>query len=216
MNELRERVLAAAAAAPARPRAAVLRLRWLVLSAAALASLAIFALSGGARPTGRPLELWLATSAGAIAVAGAAAALAFRRGPSMLGRPALHLVGIAVITPILLLAWKLGVSSMFPEMMRWWPDRVGFRCLTLAAVTGIAPIAAMLYLWRGTAPAHPRLTGMALGTAAGALAWTLVDFWCPVGHVHHLLLGHALPLAGFAALGAAAGGLLGARPAPKR
>ena len=212
MNELRERVLAAAAAAPAPPRAAVLRLRWLVLSAAALASLAIFALAGGVRPTGRPVELWLATSAGAIAVAGAAAALAFRRGSSMLGRPALHLVGLAVITPLLLFAWKLGVSSLFPdEMTRWWSDRVGFRCLTLAAATGIAPIAAMLYLWRGTSPAHPRLTGMALGTAAGALAWTLVDFWCPVGHVHHLLLGHVLPLAGFAALGAAAGGLLAAR-----
>ncbi|HWO26948.1 MAG TPA: NrsF family protein [Kofleriaceae bacterium] len=211
MNTLRDRVLAAAAAAPSQPRAAALRQRWLVLSAATAVSLAIFVLAGGARPTGRPVELWLATSAGAIAVAVTAAALAFRRGSSMLGRPALHLVGLAVLTPLLLFAWKLGVSSLFPEMTRWWPDRAGFRCLSLSAVTGIAPIAAMLYLWRGTSPAHPRLTGMAMGTAAGALAWTLVDFWCPVAHAHHLLLGHVLPLVGFAALGAAAGGLLAAR-----
>jgi hypothetical protein len=156
----------------------------------------------------------MATSIGAMAIAGTAAVLAFRRGRSMLGRPASFLVGLAVATPLVLLAWKIGMSSIFPEMTRPWPDRAGFRCLTLAAATGIAPIAAMLYLWRRTTPAHPRLTGLALGTAAGALAWALVDFWCPVAHVPHLLLGHALPLAGFGAIGAVAGGLLGARRVP--
>lgn len=216
MTELKARVLAAAAAerSPARPAAA--RRRGLFLSGALLASLAIFALAGGVRPTGRPVALWLATSAGAIAIAAAAALLALRRGRSMLGRPAAVLAGVAIGTPLLLLAWKLGVSAPFPEMTRWWDERPGLRCLTLGLATGLAPTAAMLYLWRGTAPAHPRLTGLALGTSAGALAWALVDFWCPVAHVQHLLLGHVLPLVVFGAAGAAAGGLLEARRAWRR
>ena len=41
---------------------------------------------------------------------------------------------------------------------------------------------------------HPRLTAAGVATAAGAGAWVLVDLWCPVGFVPHLLLGHVLPL----------------------
>ena len=216
MNQLKERVLAAVAEEPSRPHRAAARHRWLLLAGAGLASLAIFALAGGIRPTGRPVALWIATSTGAIAIAGVAVALAFRRGSSMLGRPASVLLGLALVTPLVLLAWKLGVSSLFPEMTRWWPERPGLRCLYLATSTGLAPTAAMLYLGRGTAPAHPRLTGLALGTAAGALVWVLVDFWCPVAHLRHLLLGHVLPLVLLAALGVAAGGLLAARRMPRR
>lgn len=215
-TELKSRVLAAVADEPSRPYRAVVRLRWSVLSAAALASLAIFAFAGGLRITGRPVALLAATSAGALAIAAAAAVLAFRRGSSMLGRPAAVLVAIALATPLVLVAWKLGVSSLFPEMTRWWPERPGLRCLYLATAMGTAPVAAMLYLCRGTAPAHPRLTGLALGTSAGALVWVLVDLWCPVAHVRHLLLGHILPLALFTAIGAAAGGLLAARRGPRR
>ena len=97
MNELKARVLAAAAAerSPARPAAA--RLRGLLLSGAILASLAIFALAGGVRPTGRPVALWLATSGGAIAIAAAAALLAFRRGRSMLGTSRIRSPAVATL-----------------------------------------------------------------------------------------------------------------------
>jgi hypothetical protein len=211
MDEMKARILATVAAEPARPRAAAARVRWLVLGSAALAALAIFALAGGLRSMGRPAALWIPTAAGALAIAAAAVALAFRRGPSMLGRSAAVLVGIAVATPLLLLAWKLGLSSLFPEMTRAWPGRWGSRCLMLSTAMGTAPVAAMLHLWRGTAPAYPRLTGLALGIAGGALAWGLVDLWCPIAHAQHLLLGHVLPLLAFGAIGAAAGGLLAAR-----
>jgi hypothetical protein len=33
----------------------------------------------------------------------------------------------------------------------------------------------------------------------------LMDLWCPVAHPQHLLLGHLLPIAALAALGAWAG-----------
>lgn len=211
MIDLKARVLAAAAAEPSLNRTATARLRWIVLGGAALASLSVFALVGGVRISDRPVALLAATAAGAFAIAAAASVLAFRRGPSMLGRSAGVLVGIAIATPLLLLAWKVGMSSLFADMTRWWPERPGFRCMRLSAVLGAAPLAAMLFLWRGTAPARPRLTGLAIGAASGGLSWVLVDLWCPIGHVHHLLLGHALPLAAFAATGALGGALLAAR-----
>jgi hypothetical protein len=212
--ELKARILAAVAAEPSGPRRTVKAMRWRLLSVAAVLSLAIFAYAGGVRITGRPMALVMVTSVGALAIAAAAAALALRRGRSMVGRSAAVLVGIAVLTPLLLLGWKTGTSSLFSDMTRWWPERPGFRCLTLATAMGLPLTAASLYVWRRTAPAHPRLTGLAIGTAVGALVWVMVDFWCPVAHVHHLLLGHVLPLAAFALVGAAAGGLLAGRSAP--
>jgi len=52
---------------------------------------------------------------------------------------------------------------------------------------------------------RPGITGAALGMAAAIAAGGLVDLWCPVAHVEHLLLGHILPLVLLAALGALAG-----------
>jgi len=49
-------------------------------------------------------------------------------------------------------------------------------------------------LRRGSDPLHPVLTAAAFGAAVGAGAWVLVDLWCPVGYVPHVLLGHVLPL----------------------
>jgi hypothetical protein len=37
--------------------------------------------------------------------------------------------------------------------------------------------------------------GGALGAAVGACATVLVDLWCPVAYVPHLVLGHLLPMA---------------------
>ena len=59
----------------------------------------------------------------------------------------------------------------------------------------------------GSDPVHPRALGLALGVAAGAAAAVLVDLWCPVGHVPHLLTGHVAPMLLLGGLGA----LLGTR-----
>ena len=208
MSDLKERLLAAIAAEPSPTRAIAARRSAGMLAGATLASIAIWIVAGGIRPTGRPLALIAATSLGAVAIAAGAVALAVRRGRSMLGRPAPLLLAVVLATPLALLAWKAEISSSFTGMTVPWPDRVGLRCLGVALASGIAPLAAFLRLWRGTQPAHPRLTGLALGTAAGAISWVPVDLWCPVAHLDHLLLGHVLPIALFATLGAVAGRLL--------
>jgi hypothetical protein len=51
------------------------------------------------------------------------------------------------------------------------------------------------------------MLGVALGVATGAAAAALVDLWCPVGHVPHLLIGHVAPILLLGGLGA----LVGAR-----
>ena len=45
----------------------------------------------------------------------------------------------------------------------------------------------------------------ALGAATALYASVLVDFWCPVGYVGHVLLGHVLPIALAGVLGFAIG-----------
>lgn len=208
MIDLKQRVLAAAAAETSPTRSAVLRRRAVLAVAGALAALGGWLANGGVRPTGRPAALLALTSLGALAVAAVAVTLALRRGKSMLGRPAPMLIALALATPIVLLGWKSALSSAFPGMTVPWPDRPGLRCLCVALETGAAPLVALVAIWGGTQPRHPRLTGLMLGVAAGAVAWLLVDLWCPVGSVEHLVLGHVLPIAIFATCGALAGAIL--------
>jgi hypothetical protein len=205
--DLRARVLAAARATPAPPRAAV-RTRAVALAAGAAVALAsIFFYFGGVRPTGRPVALMVLTALGAAALGGAAAWVVLGRGGSMLGRPQRWLLATGLFTPVALFAWKLGTSALFAGMTNAWPERPGLKCLGLSLATGVWPLVAGLVARRGAGgdPLRPALTGAALGLVAGALAWVAVDLWCPVAYVPHLALGHLLPLALLTGLGALAG-----------
>ena len=83
----------------------------------------------------------------------------------------------------------------------------------LTALFAAWPVAALVWEhWRSD-PVHPRTLGVALGVAAGAAAAVLVDLWCPVGHVPHVLTGHVAPILLLGSLGALAGArALGVRP----
>lgn len=193
--DLRQRVLAAAARTPSPTRAQV-RLRNLALLVSGIVvPLVVFFGWGGIRPTGRPNSLIVETAGGAISIAAVVAIVALRRGRSMLGRAGPWLLAAAVVTPIALFAWKLGISSTYPDGTVEWPERVGFRCLRLSCMTAVWPLAAFIMTRQGSDPTHPRLTGAAIGAAVGACSWVLVDLWCPVAYVPHLLLGHLLPFA---------------------
>jgi hypothetical protein len=191
--ELRDRVLRAAASQPSPTRSQV-RLRNLALLVSGLiVPLLVFHAWGGMRPTGRPQELILETAGGAAIVAGTVLVVVLGRGRSMLGRPGMWLLAAALATPVALFAWKFGVSSLHPGMTVEWPERVGFRCLRLSCLMAAWPLVALVMTRRGSDPTHPRLTGAAIGAAVGACVWVLVDLWCPVAYVPHLVLGHLLP-----------------------
>jgi hypothetical protein len=189
---LRQRVLAAVQAEPAPSRDLVAAVdAWRIAGALAV-TLALFAVRGGVRIGDRPWSLVVATALGAVAVMVAAGFVALARGRSMLGPPRARLWAMVAATPLVLLAWKWTWSSCFDAH---GPTRLGLRCLGLSLAMAAAPMAALLGGRVRSHPLHPAATGAAVGAAVGAMSWTLVDLWCPVGYLQHLLIGHVLPLA---------------------
>ena len=204
-HDLKRRVLAAAAAeaSPTRRQRAI---RSAALAASALVvPLLMFAAVGGARIGPRPLGLVAATALGTASIAACALFLAAGRGPSMLGRSRRVLLATALLVPAAFLIWKTLGSSAIPHMMDAWPSRSGMRCFVLTALFAAWPAAALVWDRRGSDALHPGALGMTLGVAAGAAAAALVDLWCPVGHVPHVLAGHVAPILLLGGLGALAG-----------
>jgi hypothetical protein len=201
-DELRARVLEAAAAEPAPDRAATRRREFLILAAGVLWALGVFWSAGGARLGPRPDALVLATFAGAVGVALIAFALGYARGGSMLGRRGLVLRWTVFGAPLAYMGWKILWSSTYDGMTEEWPDRPGFRCLGLSLRVGVGVFAAMMLLRRGRVAVRHVEQGAGIGVAAGMITASLVDLWCPVSHPEHLLIGHVLPALLFAAAGA--------------
>lgn len=176
-----------------------------LLGVSAALTLTIFLAAGGVRQEPRPPELILATASGAVCIATLAIAGLLGRGRVGLGRPRPTLIALMIGTPLLLLAWKWGWSATSPANVVPWPDRPGLRCLGLSFLTGLPLLLALTLLWRDRDPVHGTLTGAAMGVAAGACSWVMVDLWCPVAYVPHLLLGHLLPMVWLALMGSILG-----------
>jgi hypothetical protein len=206
LPETKGRILAAVRAEPAPTRNEARQRAWLTLGIAVATAIAIFAHFGGMRISGRPGMLILWTCLGWSVVASVAAAVAVARGRSTLGRSTAALVVLIGAAPLVLLAWKIGMTIPFgPEMMVSWPGRPGFRCLGLTLAMAAPLLVALLVMRRRSDPVHPGIAGAALGITAAIGAGTLVDLWCPVAYLPHVLLGHILPLVVAAAAGAWAG-----------
>jgi hypothetical protein len=56
------------------------------------------------------------------------------------------------------------------------------------------PLAAFAYVRRHTDPVHPRLTGAAVGAAAGAWGALAIGMHCPGTMPVHVLAGHVTPV----------------------
>jgi hypothetical protein len=168
--------------------------------------LLVFFSWGGLRQASRPALLVWETAGGGAFVAAVACILALGRGRSMLGRTGAILLPIAVLAPPVLFAWKLATSMRFEGMTVEWPTRDGFKCFRLACCSAAWPVVCAVMVRRGTDPTHPHLTGAAIGAAIGSCSWVLVDLWCPVSYVPHLLVGHVLPLVATTLVGAWLGG----------
>jgi hypothetical protein len=204
---LRAQVLAAVEDVPALTRNELrLRAAWLA-GAAAIASLTVFLVAGGVRSAPRPPLLVVATATGTAGLAALALLLAAWSGRRT-SRPRAALWAALALLPAGLLLWKTGLSAFFDGMLVAWPERIGYRCLRLSLLMGAGPLAAALFALRESDPVHPFTRGAALGAAAGLAAAVLVDLWCPVAYLPHLLLGHLVPIAALAALGTAGGVLL--------
>ena len=211
--DLKRRILAATISEPSPTRRQ--RLIWSAtrMASALAVPLLLFLLVGGPRVDPRPLGLVAMTALGTSGIAAAVLFVAVGRGSSMLGRSRGWLLATAAIVPVAFLLWKMAANWGVPHMMDRWPSRPGLRCFALTALFAAWPLAALVWERWGSDPVHPRTLGVALGVAAGAAAAVLVDLWCPVGHVPHLLTGHVAPILLLGGLGALVGArALGVRP----
>jgi hypothetical protein len=205
---LKQRLWDSMAARPSPTRTQTRReQRWFMIAGAA-GALLVFLSRGGIRLTGRPAALAAMTSLGTALIAGLGVyVLLTRRDRSMLRRPLAWLLTALALSTVGFVVWKVAWSAQFDLTARW-PDRIGYRCLGLGSVCGALPLLAWLAAHRGTEPLTPAITGAAFGAGAGLASAVLVDLWCPVAYLPHLLLGHVLPIALLAGLGALLGGRL--------
>ncbi len=188
---------------PARGEAAV-RSTLLLLAAAAGPLVAIGFIAANDHDP-RPWSLVATTVFGAALATVVAAWIALGRGGHVLGRARVSLLATAIAAPVAFAGWKLAWSVMYPAMTEAWSERPGARCFALTLLFAATPFAALAFARRGTDPTHPGSLGAALGAASAMYASVLVDFWCPVGYVGHVLLGHVLPIALAGAFGFAIG-----------
>jgi hypothetical protein len=200
-SSLREKVLADAAAHRARTRAQGRRRAALIYAIGALASLPLFFAWGGVEHgASRPFGMTLGIALGGLLIAVACAAVAWWRGTT-LGRTSTALVAVAVLAPIATYAWLVSWHGRYDEPAQ----HIGFRCLAMTLASGAPLLAAAIYVRKRTVAVHPVASGAALGAAAGALGSVTVDLWCPLTNAPHVLIGHALPIAVLALLGATLG-----------
>jgi hypothetical protein len=199
--DLRARVLAAAQREPTRTHAAGVRARALAVVIGFGCSLAAVALLGpklGGRPAGY-VALVLAAWA---AIAGLATWAGVARGRSMLGRPMPWRVVASTLTPAILLAVALAGSLLWPALLA---QQAGLgqhlECHAFTILFALGPLVAFAVIRRGSDPIAPRVSGAAIGAAAGAWGAVAIAGICRCGEPSHVLFGHVLPVAVLALLG---------------
>lgn len=164
----------------------------------------LFGETGGldrAQAAGRPAVVGAAIVAGSAALALAATWAARPRRRSMLAPPRALLLGVALGLPLLVGAWLALWHGEYVDPF----TRTGWRCFALTALTAPWPLAVLVRASHRIEPRHPGTTGAALGAAAGGWAAAMVELWCPLSEGAHVLVGHVLPLAALALVGAAIG-----------
>ena len=78
-------------------------------------------------------------------------------------------------------------------------------CATHGLFTGLLCGGGLMFLWRGTDPFTPRLTGALVGSMGGITGLLSVGVACPSIEGLHLLFGHAAVVLSLSLLGAAMG-----------
>ena len=209
--DFKSRVLASVKQAPAPTRRQALRARLWLFSCGIVGALALFFVKGGVRMTSRPPSFVALTAVGTAVVAGTGMWFLFTRGRSTLRRPRSLLLAAAVLSSIGFVVWRTSIAHVY-GLTSPWPTRIGYRCLAMSVGTGGLLLFAALMSWRRSDPVTPWATGAAFGAGAGLGSALLVDLWCPVSYLPHLLLGHVLPIAILAIAGALIGrSILGLR-----
>jgi Negative regulator of sigma F len=79
------------------------------------------------------------------------------------------------------------------------------KCGVMSSLIGAVAAAGFFYVWRGSDPFSPRVSGVALGLMGGIAGALVAGFVCPGQNAWHVVLGHGLSLVVLALGGAAIG-----------
>ncbi|HEY1957898.1 MAG TPA: NrsF family protein [Polyangiaceae bacterium] len=205
--DIRAAVLAQAKRAPSPDAAKTRRAYATVVVLGVLVALACFA-PFGLKLGGRPPAFIAISAAGWAAIALGATLLASSKRKTMLGVARSVLAFVALAAGPAIVAWVMGCTMGWPDVR----DAAGtlhqhVTCFLTTSLFALGPAVALAFVRRGSDPVHPRATGAALGAAAAAWGGVLIDLHCPLASAPHVAIGHVLPVAIYAALGA----LVGAR-----
>lgn len=197
-DDLRARLRASMAQTPRPTRAEGKRRVLIVHTIAVVVMLAIFQGAGGAaHGAGRPIHMTFLVVASVTAVAVVASYLSTPPRDSMLARPWWVRLALALLAPVVVTIAMTMWHAFYVEPY----SRFGWRCMALTVGMGLVLSAAMFSARRNRELHSPALTGSALGVTAGVWATLLVDVWCPLTNLEHVLVGHAAPIAILAVLG---------------
>ena len=198
-DDLRARVLAAAAATPSTTRAKAGRIGAAAVAASITIAVTVFELIGGfGHSASRPLSITLAIAGGWFAVSAFLTWLVIGRGGSTMARRPILLVLAALAAPVLIFFWMHLFHGTYPDP----PFKIGYRCLSYTLIMSALPLGAFLALRRAVEPRHPAALGAAAGAACASWGGALMDLWCPITDPMHILVGHVAPLVGAVAVGA--------------
>jgi hypothetical protein len=141
-----------------------------------------------------------------LLVAAAASWAGVYRGRSMLGRPAAWKAGVALLTPLVMLALWWPLAQVWPSTLErdsgWFEIA---QCVVGTGLLGIGPLLAFLFMNRGSEPVRPWLSGAALGGAAGGWGAVALVIICRHASASHIIVAHVGPVALMALIGAAIG-----------
>jgi hypothetical protein len=204
---LKEKVRGSVGARPSPTRStARARVRTIALASVVIAAVLFFGTGGLSHGAGRTTGVAAASIGGWGVIAAMSLWAANRRGASATGPSRAWLLSVAVGTPALLLALMLAILLVVPTASEIHPERLGLDCLSLTLAATLFPFVGLLLLRRGSDAVHPGAAAAALAAASTAAGGVMVELWCPVVAWEHIALGHVLPIALLALVGAFAGG----------
>ena len=206
--ELRARILAAASAEPVPSRAAGRRRNAFVIAGALVLPVVLSILVHGPDAGGRPCGYVVTLAVAWLMVSALATWGGVLRGPSMLGRPPSWRAVVAMLTPVALLVTAALAALAWPQtLIDDARPRDHVVCIVFSFLCALGPLVAFALIRRRSDPVAPRLTGAAIGAAAGAWGALSVELHCGHASAEHMLVGHLMPVALLALVGVAVGHL---------
>ena len=122
--------------------------------------------------------------------------------------PRLARLGIVFGLPVAFLFYlALEASGPVPlaDFMVGGGAAIAMRCTFYSLLFGAIGTSAMLFIWRGTDPLTPRLSGALAGLVGGVSGAVAIGCACPTGSTWHLWLGHGLAVLVLIVAGSLAG-----------